>query len=572
MTISSSSELVLLSGARELARAGLGDDPSDWPVDIEIDADQAESLRVVVRRLQKDARPAQVRLGDLELFMMPTGVVEQEHSLALLAEEYGDTTITYRHVGDEEWNIAPRLSIGLSIRGKRETVELHERIVREIEAAHIGLAQDVFARTAHRTAVQAAILRPEIEIERLEKSAAEIERALEKIGDQPSQALVRKKTFGRPRDAADLMAIGLHRIALRRDRSSGRIVPDSTEPGWLDRTMPSTDIAEHRHVRRGLESIRRRASRVAEHCQSAVAAYARERARWGERGFESKFGGRIDALQRITRRAKETAVECARIVDAFPFVATAGDVRGRLEPTPIFVNRAGYREAFDVLRRMESSGPLVAEGDDIRLRFRSFPTLFEYWCFIGVVAIVREILGAPMRDDHGFKVVDEVYRIELEPGQSFRFRSLRGAEVAVTYEPDIDPESSRDTKSRWRAAFAAAPLRPDILVTVERPDGRAAALCMDAKSTAHFDWKRLFSADQTDYRTRVFDPATGDQPIKQLVFLHRDVGSGVILNLPGYLEGRTGSVESQILGGMAFLPDRTQDVHALVSRFLAIYG
>jgi hypothetical protein len=572
MTTSNFSELFLLLGSRELARVGIGTDPSGWPVDVEIDADAADELRVVVRRSQKDARPAQVRLGDLELFTMPSGVVEQEHSLAALAEEYGDSTITYRHVGDEEWNIAPRLSIGLRIRGKKETIDLHERIVREIEAAHIGLAQDVFARTAHRAAAHAAILRPEIEVERLEKSAAEIERALERIGDQPSQALVRKKTFGRPRDAADLVAIGLHRAALRRDHASGRIFPDASEPGWVNRTTPSTDIAEHRHMRRGLESIRRRASRVAEHCQSAVATYARERARWGERGFESKFGGRIDALQRIARRAKDTARECGRIIAAYPFVATAGDVRGRLEPTPIFVNRAGYREAFDTLRRMESSGPLVAEGDDIRLRFRSFPTLFEYWCFIGVVAIVRDILGPPVRDDHGFKVVDEVYRIELEPGQSFRFRSLRGADVAVTYEPDIDPESSRDAKSRWRAAFAAAPLRPDILVTVERPGGRAAVLCMDAKSTAHFDWKRLFSADQTDYRTRVFDPSTGDQPIKQLVFLHRDVGSGVILNLPGYLERRTGSEDSQILGGMAFLPDRTQDVHALVSRFFEIFG
>ncbi|MFQ5653855.1 MAG: hypothetical protein ACE5GW_03875, partial [Planctomycetota bacterium] len=89
-----------------------------------------------------------------------------------------------------------------------------------------------------------------------------------------------------------------------------------------------------------------------------------------------------------------------------------------------------------------------------------------------------------------------------------------------------------------------------------------------SKAVVHFDRKRLW--DATDYRTRVFDPRTGHQPVRQVFFLHRDTTAAPLESLPGYLDGSLGDRSSSVLGAVAFLPERLEAVRRLIERFLAL--
>ena len=57
-----------------------------------------------------------------------------------------------------------------------------------------------------------------------------------------------------------------------------------------------------------------------------------------------------------------------------------------------------------------------------------------------------------------------------------------------------------------------------------------------------------------------------------MFLLHRDAQAPPLVNLPGYLDERTGDRRSSILGAIPFLPDRTETARRVVERFLAIFG
>lgn len=208
----------------------------------------------------------------------------------------------------------------------------------------------------------------------------------------------------------------------------------------------------------------------------------------------------------------------------------------------------------------------------MRIRYRRLSTLYEYWCFVKVVEMVRSMEGmGPPEPRDTFAVIDDVYRPELEPGQSFRFGWGRERWVTVTYEPEFPPLGRPAAVAHpFRASLSAGTLRPDVTVAIERPGSPPTTLVLDAKSVSRFEPEMLF--EPTDYRTRICDPATGDQPVRQVFFLHRDASAKPLVNVPGYLEQRTGNRASSLLGAVPFLPDRTELARRVIERFLSIHG
>jgi hypothetical protein len=308
----------------------------------------------------------------------------------------------------------------------------------------------------------------------------------------------------------------------------------------------------------------------------AVRSYESERRRWGraqEDGtsvFERRYLPRIRALQVWDRDAREMSAAFASMLDGASFLRGAGSVRGPLVPTPLFLNRPGYQEAYAALRDAAELGDGLPLGEALRVRYRSLSTLYEYWCFVKTVELLRERedLGAP-EPREAFTVIDGLYRPELEPGQAFRFPRRGGGFVTVTYEPEFPPVGYGRAGATFRAALGTGTLRPDITVAVEPTAAPPAMLVLDAKSVAHFREERFW--DVSDYRSRICDPETGHQPVRQVFLLHRDAGRAPLVNVPGYLEGRTGSVASSILGAVTFLPDRMTALRRVLERFLGMY-
>jgi hypothetical protein len=241
-----------------------------------------------------------------------------------------------------------------------------------------------------------------------------------------------------------------------------------------ERARLTTDIGEHRHIRAGLQRLAGRAGGLALHCAGAGELYEQENARWGRAReaessvFQTRYAPRIRALADWGRRASELRDRLLSLERAHRFLVEAGPVRTPLSRTPIFASRRGYQEAYRLLRALQRMAGMLVEGDELRLRFRRLSTLYEYWCFIRVVGLVRDMpgMGRPEPDPR-FHVIDDVYRPDLAPGQTFEFPWRHGRTVHVTYEPDFPPLGRTSAHAGpFRAALSRGTLRPDITIEI----------------------------------------------------------------------------------------------------------
>jgi hypothetical protein len=530
---------------------------------------------IVVQR-PSSAAHGRVRLGDTTLLVLPPGIGTHLATLPAFQDDYGDAAVVYEEYDPDDADEAePLLTLWVTVRAAPEVEALYETLVAELESVHAGLAQDVLGRTLHRRGLgHGVLLTPDEALRRLSRILGVLEPALARIAAQPSVALERRveRARWRPRDIVPAGWVG----DLVRDSGTvieeGRVV--ALARARVLRTHVTTDLPEHRQLREGVIRLARRARLLARHCARAAQSYEGERRRWGrarEDGtsvFETRFLPRIRVLESWEREAYSLEVGFAQLLRRHDFLASVGPARTRLEPTPLFLNRPGYREAYVALQETLDLGEAAPLGDEIRVRYRQLSTLYEYWCFVKIVELLRERddLGAP-EPRSAFSVIDEVYRPELEPGQSFRFPWTRGGSVVVSYEPEFPPVGRR-AEARFHATLGTGTLRPDVTIELDRPGAPSAILVLDAKS------HRVFREDAfqhvADYRTRICDLATGHQPIRQVFLLHRDALRAPVMNLPGYLDGRVGGATSSVLGAACLLPDRTTATRRVIERFLTL--
>ena len=345
-------------------------------------------------------------------------------------------------------------------------------------------------------------------------------------------------------------------------------VPVAVGKVLLRRTEVTHDISEHRHLREGLLHLYRWARGLASTLRRRAELLLVEEKRWGEEVFLQRYQPRIRMLEELASRAGRMAENLKKTIARHEFLRDAGPPRTPFGPTPIFLGRDAYRDAYrallDARRRF---GVLVDEGN-LRVRYRSFPVLYEYWCFIRVVKALRDRLGPP--EDQGlFKLIDEVFRPDLAPGQTFRFRLARRTRVSATYEPEFPPAASYRGPG-FAAALVSGPLRPDIIVEVCWEDQAPVMLALDSKSTRSFSRDHLWKL--SDYRSLIHDPRTGHQPVRQLFLLHADRATAPMTNLTGYLEGLVSPRDSSVLGAVPCLPGETHHLERVLDRFLEVWA
>lgn len=131
-----------------------------------------------------------------------------------------------------------------------------------------------------------------------------------------------------------------------------------------------------------------------------------------------------------------------------------------LQNSPTLMFAAGYRDfyqKFQVLRK----GLSISEDDIFRLDYRQISTLYEYWCFLKLVQILRDDLGfEPLSRD--LIITDHNrLRISLKKGQASRVRFLRkstGEKISLWFNRTF---SSGETHTFTQV--------PDILLELEKP-------------------------------------------------------------------------------------------------------
>lgn len=317
------------------------------------------------------------------------------------------------------------------------------------------------------------------------------------------------------------------------------------------------DLPEHRHIAGAIRGLARWCRTIAKHCRTSAELIRHEELRWGGRVgvqtvYEQRDLPRVKTLEELALQSDSLGGVFARMLSRHAFLSRAGRPRTPLTPTPAFMGRPAYADAYQTIREAQQRFCALVDGSVFATSLRSLASVFEYWCFLQITNALRSRFGTP-QPRSVFQLVDGLYRPELMPGQSFRFTRNRNCHVTVTYEPEFMPwREAVHLGHAFGASLTSDPLRPDIVLEMNRPSHRPVMLILDAKSTASFSPRRF--REMTDYARQIFDPTTGYQPVRQVFLLHRDASRPVFQNIPEYLAGRTVESGTSILGAVACNP------------------
>jgi len=576
MTSSSSFEIALALDGEEVygacrERAAAPGDP-----DVSFDVDAKSSIAITVGRTRTVGR-LRVRLGNEILSVAGEGVAElRPAAQPWFLNEFGEGLLVVEEERDPaedpyaEAPFVPLFRILFRVRARPRVERDYRVMLEELERVHVAIAGDVLGRThipRERGVSGARPLHASELVGELEGIERRLSAAVDRIARQPSTALARERRQSRwrPGDRADRGLVAALARAGVQPPGAGVAASSTTVLPVLrvQRPVSTTDIPEHRHIAEGLRFLARRAARIADRCRATASSYRAAEARWGRRGmatssaFEERDLPRAWAMDELAERSDRLAAAFRFLLDRSAFLARAGPPRTAFGPTPLFLNRPAYREAYLALRTARDQLGMLVDAGSVSMSLRNLATLYEYWCFIRVVESVRRRFGPVVgeADDLSFaQVYDDVYRPELRPGQRVEFDGGVLGRVVVLYEPDFLPvRAAREKGVRYAASLTRSPLRPDIVVEVDRGDA-SHLLLLDAKSTDAFTMDHLRSI--VDYLIQIHETRTGRQPARQLFLLHRDSKASVACSLPGYLAGRTAGTDALIKGALPASPSR----------------
>lgn len=545
-----------------------------------------EPFAVVVRRPEGDRTRLRIRLGNETVAEAPPGAVWCETPLEpWLRNEFGESRVAVERAPElEAERFEPLFELGIAIDPRPEVAEDFRVLVEEVAAVHEGLARDVLARSSGGLGPAGgpvSVLDADAQLRRLETLHERFHSVLARVAGQPSVVLQRVTRLGHYRGGDRCDARGVA-VAVRDPRTRvddrGRVTSLGKMP--VRGVTSTSDVPEHRHLADGLRRLARRADALAGHCQRAAELLQVEEDRWGATVagrpsvFEQRDLPRIQVLGERAAAGRRLADGFRELLRLHDFLAAAGPPRSRLGPTPAFLGRPAYREAYRLLLEARKVLGVLIDRDAARFTCRSLESLHEYWCFLRTVRHLRERFGSPQAHAT-FSLVDDIYRPELAPGQEFHFRA--GADVVVTaaYQPEFRPwAEARARGEPLGASLTRNPLRPDITVTVRRGDRPPVILVLDAKVTDLFTPVKL--RDLTDYARQVFELATGRQPVRQVFLLHRDRRALPVANVPGYLKGRHIDRSAMIVGGVRCVPERSGRtppwLARVIDRFVEVYA
>jgi hypothetical protein len=135
----------------------------------------------------------------------------------------------------------------------------------------------------------------------------------------------------------------------------------------------------------------------------------------------------------------------------------------------------GYKEAYRNLTVLRQG--LSIRGGPVELSVKDVHLLYEYWCFLGLLKSVSEVLGVPIPADSLLEVRGDGLRMRLGRGrtQSVPFALPGGRSLEVTYNPT------------FQEADALLPQKPDFVLTFIDPQWPTVRLVLDAKYRVETD-------------------------------------------------------------------------------------
>lgn len=352
----------------------------------------------------------------------------------------------------------------------------YDAMLAEITNFFVGLALD-YLRATYRHGQTVRVPEPsQIEwLTILRQVLEQLESALRRIAQQPRRRLLRRQESVRA-ERIRRVDSSVRRAVLR---GHGRGVYRSVSFGAVREYLPeqrpveSVDTPEHRWLRAQLVDIRYRLATLIREERERLRQLGRQDGakEGGAGGAEqegapqngtgqsgpnpgvARQGGRIQKSakargERVLAELESFESRIAALLRLEPLAEAQGDPPANFSSL-LLQAAPGYREAYTTCLILRLG--LRIEGGPLKLSLKDIHTLYEYWCYLAVLQLLAEQMGAAIDPSALLRVSSSGVRVELEKGRETkvvlsntgqgsngRNRPDQPLTVALTYNPSFN--------------------------------------------------------------------------------------------------------------------------------------
>lgn len=165
-----------------------------------------------------------------------------------------------------------------------------------------------------------------------------------------------------------------------------------------------------------------------------------------------------------------------RQLETSSFFSKVGEFEGFRQESAILQQRSGYSRIYKTWLMLKSSLELVDGKTDIGMK--KIWELYEIWCFLVMKRLIAKVLGLDLNDsEHIYENKSEMLNTMLksEMSHSVEFHNDKNGDVVRLEYQHTYNRSSKEFKT------TTTEQRPDIVVTIKKPDGFVLTYLYDAK-------------------------------------------------------------------------------------------
>lgn len=181
-------------------------------------------------------------------------------------------------------------------------------------------------------------------------------------------------------------------------------------------------------------------------------------------------------MDKDERKALHGYNKLFRQLETASFFSKVGEFEGFRQESVILQQRSGYSQIYKAWLMLKNSLELVDGKTDIGMK--KIWELYEIWCFLVMKRLIAKVLGLDLNDtehihENKSEMLNTMLRSEMSHSVEF-INSTNGDVIRLEYQHTYN-RSSKEFKT------TTTEQRPDIVVTIKKPDGFVLTYLYDAK-------------------------------------------------------------------------------------------
>ena len=158
------------------------------------------------------------------------------------------------------------------------------------------------------------------------------------------------------------------------------------------------------------------------------------------------------------------------------FFKKVGEFEGFQQESSIMQQRTGYSQIYKSWLMLKNSLDLVDGKTDIGMK--KIWELYEIWCFLIMKRLIAKVLGIQLNDKervHEDKSEMITTLLKSEMTHTIKYDAFNGDTISLEYQHTYNRHSKEEMKT------TTTEQRPDIVVSIKKPDGFTLTYLYDAK-------------------------------------------------------------------------------------------